>query len=248
MRTAIALKARGIKKGDVITGCSNNHLNACVPIIASFYLGALPCSLDPKLSVFEINELIVQVKPKILFTIPESLEVIKEALKNANLDTEIVVYGETSDHTSFEEFLKPSDEEHSFEPIFIDNPRETLVIYFSSGTSGFPKGICLNHFYYYTFSPLAPPVKNFQLDEERRIYEFNKKKDGSCFLNYGSPYWGSAGQGMFLSAIGGIARLLCNTFDPKEFWEMIPKYKVRAFFLFFTHVIYGSFCFIYRLH
>lgn len=223
----MVLKKRGIKNGDIVTGCSNNHLNACVPVLASFFMGALPCSLDPNLSVFEINQLISQVKPKILFTIPTCLEVIEHAVKEANLDTEIVVFGDVSGYTSFDEFVQPQEGEEEFKPVVVDDPKETCVIYFSSGTSGFPKGICLNHYYFYVHSPLIPPVKNHHLDKDRQGFEMSKRKNGASYLNYGTMYWGSTGQGLFLAAFTGMSRLLCTSFSPEEFWRCIPKYNVR---------------------
>uniref|UniRef100_V5GIH6 Luciferin 4-monooxygenase n=1 Tax=Anoplophora glabripennis TaxID=217634 RepID=V5GIH6_ANOGL len=225
VRTAIALKKRGIGKGNIITGCSNNHLEASVPIIASIFIGAIPCSLDPSLSFFEKSELLHQVKPKIVFTVEESLGEIKAALKNAELDSEVVVFGQTTTYTEFQEFIQPQQGEEDFQPVVVDDPKDTVVIIFSSGTSGFPKGICLNHYYFYFVSPLVPRAKNWDLDEERMKFELSKR-EGSSFLNYGSLYWSSGIMGLFLSAVTGLRRLLCNNFDAKEFWYLIGKYQV----------------------
>lgn len=198
-------------------------------MLASYFIGAIPCSLDPSLSPFEFNQLIQQVKPKIIFTISKCLELIEDALSNANLDSEIVVFDETTNHTPFESFLEPQGDENEFKPIIVEDPKETCVIYFSSGTSGFPKGICINHYYYYCNSPVIPPAKNNHLDEDRQLYEKNKRINGGSFLNYGTMYWGSAGQGLFISSITGVSRLLCSSFSPKEFWYLISKYNVSGF-------------------
>ncbi|KAJ8939531.1 hypothetical protein NQ314_011098 [Rhamnusium bicolor] len=189
--------------------------------------GAIPCSLDPSLSFFEINELIRQVKPKLMFTIPESLRDVKAALKNAELNTEIVVFGPSSNHTEFSHFTEPQDEEMEFKPITINSSAETAIIIFSSGTSGFPKGICLNHNYFIFHSPLIPRAKNNHLDKERMAFEMSKREGLISFLNYGSMYWSSAAIGLFLSAVSGVCRLLCNNFDPKGFWYLIEKYNVK---------------------
>nr|XP_023022313.1 4-coumarate--CoA ligase 1-like [Leptinotarsa decemlineata] len=232
IRTAITLKKMGIQKGDIVTTCSDNNINACVPLIASFFIGAIPCSLDPTLSDFEMEELITQVNPKIIFTVKLSLAKIEKFVNDRNLDSKIVVFGSSSDHATFEDFLQTQESEEEFKPIFIENPIDTLIIYFSSGTSGFPKGVCLNHYYFYNHSPLAPPAKNNDVDKERQLYELSVKKNGDCsFLNYGSMYWTSAGMGLFLSIFAGVSRLLCNNFNPEEFWYLIDKYKVSGGFL-----------------
>lgn len=231
VRTAIVLQKKGIKKGDVVTGCSDNHLDACVPVIASHMIGAIPCSLDPTLSSIELEKLISDVKPKIMFTVQSSLKEIKYFTKKLKLKTEIVVFGNTEECTPFSEFIEPQEGEHEFKPIFIEDPMETASIYFSSGTSGFPKGICLNHYYYCHHSPLLPPAQNNDVDKPRQIYEMNIKKSGTTFLTYGSLYWSSSGAGLFLSAITGVTRLLCSTFDAKEFWYLVDKYRVSGVFL-----------------
>lgn len=221
----------GVRKGDIVTGCSDNHLNACIPQLASFFIGAVPCNLDPTLSSFEVQQLIGQVEPKIVFTVPECLNKIKNALDSANLDSKVVVFGDTKDEIPFSDFLDPQEEEPDFKPVFVDNPKETVIIYFSSGTSGFPKGICLNHLYFYNHSPIVPRTLTGDLDVERKNYEMTVRKRGTCFLNYGSMYWGSAGMGLFLSAMTGMCRLLCKKFVAEEFWNFIPKYKVCNQFL-----------------
>ncbi|CAG9855969.1 unnamed protein product [Phyllotreta striolata] len=232
VRTAIALQKRGIKKGDIVTGCSDNHLNACVPILASFFIGAIPCSLDPTLSNIEMENLIASVKPKIVFTIKESLESVVRYTKAAGLESEIVVFGDTEQYTPFSEFLQPQPEEDDFAPITVEDSSETCVIYFSSGTSGFPKGICINHYYYYHHSPLIPPAKNNDVDVQRQMYEnYIRKNFTTSFLTYGSMYWNSSGMGLFLSAITGVTRLLSSDFNAKEFWYLVDKYSVSGVFL-----------------
>ncbi|CAH1974632.1 unnamed protein product [Acanthoscelides obtectus] len=54
------------------------------------------------------------------------------------------------------------------------------------------------------------------------------RKIGTCFLNYGSMYWGSAVQGLFLSIVIGMCRLVCSNFDALQFWELVDKYKVSG--------------------
>ncbi|XP_050517147.1 uncharacterized protein LOC126891863 [Diabrotica virgifera virgifera] len=231
IRCAIALQKKGIKKGDIVTGCSDNHLDACVPIIASFFIGAIPCSLDPTLSNIELEKLISAVRPKIIFTVRDSLKEIKYFAKKLELKSEIVVFGETSEFTPFSDFVEPQELENDFKPIIIKDHMETAVIYFSSGTSGFPKGICLNHYYYLHHSPLVPQPINNDVDTTRRQFEMKMREGPISFLTYGSLYWNSSGMGLFMSAITGVTRLLCSSFDPQEFWYLVDKYRVFNVFL-----------------
>lgn len=43
---AQSMKAKGLKKGDLIVLSAVNHNDVCIPFIASFYLGVIPLGLS----------------------------------------------------------------------------------------------------------------------------------------------------------------------------------------------------------
>lgn len=139
------MRSKGLKKGDIVTICSSNHLDTCVPYIASYFLGVLPANTDPNISLEDTVFMLKQVKPKMIFVSTNAVNLMEDALKEMKHDAEIVIFGETSDHTSFGQFLEASEEEKDFKPVDISNLKETCAILFSSGTTGMPKGICVHH-------------------------------------------------------------------------------------------------------
>lgn len=146
LRTAIEMRNMGVVPSDIITLCTNNHLDCAVPYIAALFLGCRIASLDAGLSLADTTHLINLVRPKMIFVIPKAVELIEGALESAGVDSTVVVFGETKKHVPFSQFLDEKDGENDFVPVPVNNVKDTAVIFFSSGTTGYPKGICVNHF------------------------------------------------------------------------------------------------------
>lgn len=140
------MRRRGIKPGDIVTVCSHNHLDTVVPLLATFFLGAIPASLDPTLSLADITVLIKQVVPKMFFVSEEAVQLIEEVHQKLGLEAEVVVFGNTEKYVRFERFLEAKEGEGDFRPNEEVDDQETGCIFFSSGTTGLPKGICLTHY------------------------------------------------------------------------------------------------------
>lgn len=122
-------------------------MDSCVPFIATTFIGATVASVDPSQSMTDIAYLLGIVKPKIIFVVQEAVDLIVSALEKAGHHVELIVFGDTERYTSFSVFLQEKwDEEEDFRPTKISSPQETAVIFFSSGTTGFPKGICVSHY------------------------------------------------------------------------------------------------------
>ena len=137
------MRLKGITSSSIVTICSHNQFNAYVTFVGAVFLGAKVASLDPTISHNDSKHLMRQVNPDIIFCTCSCLEKFKEIVSDLSLSCEIVVFEGRDEEVSFEEFLKESDEEDVFAPATVD-VYETVVIIFSSGTTGLPKGICLN--------------------------------------------------------------------------------------------------------
>ncbi|KAG5877740.1 hypothetical protein JTB14_005975 [Gonioctena quinquepunctata] len=215
VKTALRLKERGLSKDDVIMLCSDNHGNSCVPFIAGIFLGIPVSSLDPHLSVLDTIHLLKQVTPSILFVVPSALELVESSLKAAEIDIEIVVFGESEKHTEFSEFLEHHKDEETFSPEPVLSLHETAVIFFSSGTTGLPKGIMIS--YYGLMGQADNMIKS--------------GISGTVHLTYASLYWISTVLLLTIMIYEGGARVLCLEFDPEEVWLLLAKYRVTLLFV-----------------
>ncbi|EEZ99576.2 uncharacterized protein LOC655644 [Tribolium castaneum] len=214
IRTALNMKLEGLTENDLVCLCSYNQKDICTPFIASMFLGLKVTSLDPSLSLADTAYLLKQVKPTIIFVVPEALDLIENSIEQAEITCKIVVFGPSDTHQQFEEFLIPNSEEHDFRPVIVP-PEETAVIFFSSGTTGLPKGICQSH---YALLAQAVNVINYGAVTSVSLY-------------YSSLYWISAVLFLTATILSGTARVICKSFDPTQIWKILDKYKVSFAFL-----------------
>ncbi|XP_076264000.1 luciferin 4-monooxygenase-like isoform X1 [Rhynchophorus ferrugineus] len=220
VRTALHLQQRNLNPDDVVCLSSYNHRDSCVPFIASTFLGLKVASLDPSFTSTDAAYLLKMVKPKIMFIVPEIIGIISRALEEAALETELVIYGDDVDksiHTAFTDFLEHHQDEEAFTPVEIDDICETAVIFFSSGTTGLPKGICVNHKALYSQGCL--------------IHRYGLLHKDSVFLSFPTLYWISTVFHMTSIILVGCARLIVKKFDADQIWYQIDKYKVTYAFL-----------------
>lgn len=205
-------------------------MNSCVPFIASQFLACRIVSFDPTLSREDTKHLMKQLKPNIIFVSENAKQLFESVTEELNYETEIVIFGNDLKHTSFTEFLTEEDVE-DFEPVEVKSLMDTAVIIFSSGTSGLPKGICLNH---YGISCQSRDMKDFCFAREDCFKFLIKEKELQAVnvsLSYATLYWISTVLSVTTSILYGYCRLLSIKFDPQEIWYLIEKWKVSALFL-----------------
>lgn len=69
---------------------------------------------------------------------------MEDALQKSELESEIIVFGNTDKYVPFSKFLVSTGKEDEFKPVEAKK-RDIAAIYFSSGTTGLPKGVCNTH-------------------------------------------------------------------------------------------------------
>ncbi|KAF2894577.1 hypothetical protein ILUMI_11597 [Ignelater luminosus] len=222
IRTSLAMSSRGIKPNDVITICSNTTIESFVCLYASFFTGAISANIDPRLPLSDMVYLMKLAKPKMIFTIPETIRLIEQVIEQSELNIQIVVFGQTSKYLKYSDFLLPSPDENKFVPYEPNNIKDTAVIVFSSGSTGLAKGICLSH--------------NALLGLSYRI-AFAPLMSAPTLLTFANLYWISAVTLTPNAIINGVNRITCSVFDPIKIWDLIKKYKIGGLFLNAFHAL-----------
>lgn len=141
-RLAGGLAARGLKSGEVVAIFSPNVPEYAVVFFGVAMAGGVNTTVNPLYTADELANQLHDAGAKFLVTIPQFLETAREAAERAGI-AEIFVIGEADGATPLRALLAhdyPAPEVHF-------NPRDDLVVLpYSSGTTGLPKGVMLTHF------------------------------------------------------------------------------------------------------
>ena len=151
----IAFEQCGLKKGDKVAICSRNQANWGVSFLAALTYGAVPVPILHEFKPGNIHYLVNHAEAKVLFVD----EVIWEGLQAdempgldviVQINTFKFLYAKTDELWKVREHLNesfghkyPGDFGPEDLDYYVDSPDELAVINYTSGTSGFSKGVMI---------------------------------------------------------------------------------------------------------
>ena len=139
--TAGGLSARGLGKGDVVAILAPNLPEYAIAFHAVATVGGIVTTINPSHTVGEITTQLADSKTRMIFTIPPFLEPATAAGSATGVE-DIFVIADGEGQSSFVE-LAASDP-FGDDP-GIDPAEDVVVLPYSSGTTGHPKGVQLTH-------------------------------------------------------------------------------------------------------
>lgn len=217
-RMANVFAKAGIAKGDRVMLILKRHFEYWFAAISLHKLGAV---MIPATHMLTVSDLVYRVKASgvkgiVCTTQDEVPEKVISALKETNMTAKLWCVGQ--DANGFENLtvsMESASEKFERVPTLATDP---MMMYFTSGTTGYPKGVIHEHTY-----PLAHIVtaKYWQQAENDGLH-FTVAETGWAKASWGKMY----GQWLVGSAVMVYG---FDNFEPKQLTTVINRYGVTSF-------------------
>ncbi|XP_075534751.1 uncharacterized protein LOC142569993 [Dermacentor variabilis] len=143
-RVAAGLRRLGLRAGDVVAFHGPNSLELVFAMCGTFFAGGIGLLSKGSLTRGEIHFQLADAKPKFVFCQVEEVNEMRQACEGvASVEEIIALNGSCEEAHNFSE-LKETDLVEN-DTCLNQTPDMTLLIAYSSGTTGLPKGVQLTH-------------------------------------------------------------------------------------------------------
>jgi len=218
-RVANSFLQLGLKKGDKIATILPQSPAFVTLYMAASAIGLVVVPLDPRFKPAEMIALSKRTQPKLLVALanPEPIKQTAEALvKEYPFEHVFSYFGALNIENSkpYEALLQAPanpipDELHP-------QPDDPLIIIFTSGTTGKPKGAVITQKITYTMAKAT--VEAWELSADDKV-----------IINLPTSHVGGTHDLLAVQLYAGATGVLMPTFDPKQMLEFIGKYKITYF-------------------
>ncbi len=171
------LMALGLKKGDKVANIANNRPEWCFLDLAASQAGIVHVPIYPTISKEEYEYILNHAEPKLVFVSDKGLySKIKPIAEAAPSISEVYTYDDVETAKSWKEIVelgkanagKYKDELENVKSSI--KPEEMVSILYTSGTTGFPKGVMLSHKNLVT--NFIATSKCHELEHQHRVLSF----------------------------------------------------------------------------
>ncbi|XP_043720252.1 4-coumarate--CoA ligase-like [Telopea speciosissima] len=216
-KVASGLNKLGIKQGQVIMVLLHNTPEFAFTFLGALYRGAITTTANPFYEAAEIAKQAIASNVKLIVTHACYVDKVKGLAQEKGIKVVFIDSAPTpSGCLHFTELTKSDENEL---PSVESDPNDVVVLPFSSGTTGLPKGVMLSH------KNMITSVAQHVDGENPNLY-FHSEDVVLCLLPMFHIYALTA---VFLCGLRvGAAILLMQKFEVVTLMELIQKYKVTV--------------------
>ena len=213
-RVAGGLAARGFGSGDVLGILAPNLPEYAIAFHGAATAGGAVTTINPTYTAEEVRFQLGDSGAKLLLTIPMFLETAREAAIGTGVE-ELFVLGDADGATPFSDLLAAEPFAGTSD---INPDSDVVVLPYSSGTTGLPKGVMLTHAN--LVANLAQGEYFTTLDEDEVIVAV-------------LPFFHIYGMQILMNGVlfNGATTVTMPRFDLAEFLKIVEDYKVTRLYL-----------------
>ncbi|MDX2485590.1 MAG: AMP-binding protein [Pseudodonghicola sp.] len=201
------LSERGWAPGKVLALMAPNCPDYCVVFHGIAWAGGTVTTINPTYTAHEVNHQLIDAGAEVLFTIPAFLDTAREAIQGTGVK-EIVVIGAAEGITPLSDLMGGPLERQA--PV--DVAEHVVVLPYSSGTTGLPKGVMLTH---------RNLVVN--IDQSLAPADVRTGELAVAFLPFFHIYGLEVLMNIYLAAGAGLVTM--PRFDLTQFLDLTTKYR-----------------------
>ena len=217
-RTANVLKAAGIKRGDKVMVCLKRHYEYWFTAVALHKIGAVLIPVTHMLTAedFIYRLQVSEAKAIIATPLNNVPKHILDAVKGG--DFRVILWTVQKDIDGFRNLTREIEEAPDELARIETKATDPMVMYFTSGTTGYPKGVI--HDFTYPLGHIVTAVYWQQAEEDG--LHFTVSETGWAKASWGKIY------GQWLAGCAVMVFDFDN-FDPRQLATVINKYGVTSF-------------------
>ncbi len=206
------LAARGIAPGKVVGLMAPNLPEYAVVFHGVAVAGAAVSTINPTYGAKEVRHQLQDAGASILFTVAMFAETALAAIEGTEV-TEVVIIGDAVPGTTAMSALFAAP----IAQVPVDPATHTVVLPYSSGTTGLPKGVMLSH---------RNLVANIEQCNHAIIYQENEVALAAL------PFFHIYGMQVLMNGLlsNGVATITMPRFDMVEALQAVQELKITRFF------------------
>ncbi|MBF0547091.1 MAG: AMP-binding protein [Candidatus Riflebacteria bacterium] len=221
---AFDLQRRGLKKGDKVAIILNNSIFPPIIYLACLYAGFVAIPINPIFGNKEIEEILQKVNPNLVILSVQTFSIVK-AFQKQPLPISVLILQDGLQHSEDNQIdcweIKAFKEKLDFIPFSGVNENDSVLIVFSSGTTGTPNGIVHN---------LRSLVANASIF----IRTVGILENHRFLANLPATYLGGYYNLFLIPFLAGGSIVVVDAFNAASainFWKPVKKYQVNALWL-----------------